>query len=52
MWNTSTARFWGALVSLNASTVKQGLCILEFANITPRILELFRVTKLAEILTS
>src|ERR1700733_16336202 len=42
----------GALVSLKASAVKQGLCILEFANITPRILQLFRVTKLAEILTS
>jgi anti-sigma B factor antagonist len=42
----------GALVSLKASAVKQGLCILEFANITPRILQLFRVTKLAEILGS
>jgi anti-anti-sigma factor len=42
----------GALVSLKASAVKQGLCILEFANITPRILQLFRVTKLAEILSS
>jgi anti-sigma B factor antagonist len=42
----------GALVGLKASAVRQGLCILEFANITPRILQLFRVTKLAEILTS
>jgi anti-anti-sigma factor len=42
----------GALVSLKASAVKQGLCILEFANITPRILQLFRVTKLQEILSS
>ena len=42
----------GALVSLKASAVKQGLCILEFANITPRILQLFRVTKLADILSS
>ena len=42
----------GALVSLKASAVKQGLCILEFANITPRILQLFRITKLQEILSS
>ena len=42
----------GALVSLKASAVRQGLCILEFANVTPRILQLFHVTKLAEILTS
>ena len=42
----------GALVSLKASAVRQGLCILEIANITPRILQLFRVTKLAEILAS
>jgi anti-anti-sigma factor len=41
----------GTLVSLKASAVKQGLCILEFANITPRILQLFRVTKLQEILS-
>jgi anti-anti-sigma factor len=42
----------GTLVSLKASAVRQGLCILEFANITPRILQLFHVTKLAEILSS
>src|ERR1700743_2621416 len=36
----------GALGRLKASAVRQGLCILEFANITPRILQLFRVTKL------
>ncbi|HUE44097.1 MAG TPA: STAS domain-containing protein [Candidatus Sulfotelmatobacter sp.] len=42
----------GALVSLKASAVKQGLCILEFANITPRILQLFRITKLQEMLSS
>src|ERR1700742_3648407 len=42
----------GALVSLKESAVRQGLCILEFDNVTPRILQLFRVTKLAEILPS
>jgi anti-sigma B factor antagonist len=41
----------GALVSLKASAVRQGLCILEFANLTPRILQLFRVTKLQEMLS-
>jgi anti-sigma B factor antagonist len=42
----------GTLVSLKASAIKQGLCILEFAKITPRILQLFRVTKLQEMLSS
>ena len=42
----------GALVSLKASAIHQGLCILEFANVTPRILQLFRVTKLQEMLSS
>ena len=42
----------GTLVSLKASAIKQGLCILEFANITPRILQLFRITKLQDMLSS
>jgi anti-sigma B factor antagonist len=42
----------GALISLKVSAVNQGLCILEFANMTPRVLELLRVTRLMQILTS
>src|ERR1700734_2410039 len=32
----------GALVGLKASAIKQGYCILELANLTPRVLELLR----------
>jgi anti-anti-sigma factor len=42
----------GTLVGLKASAVRQGLCILEFTNMTPRILELLRITNLKQILTS
>jgi len=42
----------GTLVALKASAVRQGLCILEFTNMTPRILELLRITNLMQILTS
>ena len=42
----------GTLVALKISAVKQGLCILEFANMTPRVLELLRITNLKEILSS
>ncbi|MGA3194124.1 MAG: STAS domain-containing protein [Terriglobales bacterium] len=42
----------GALVGLKASAVNQGLCILEFANMTPRILELLRVTRLTQLFSS
>jgi anti-anti-sigma factor len=39
----------GTLVSLKASAVNQGLCILEFANMTPRVLEMLRITRLAQM---
>jgi anti-anti-sigma regulatory factor len=39
----------GALVGLRASAVNQGLCILEFANMTPRVLELLRLTRLTQM---
>ncbi len=39
----------GVLVGLKASAVNQGLCILEFTNMTPRVLELLRVTKLLQL---
>jgi anti-sigma B factor antagonist len=42
----------GALVGLKVSAVKQGYCILEFANMTPRILQLLRITNLQELLSS
>jgi anti-sigma B factor antagonist len=42
----------GALVSLKATAIKQGLCILEFVNMTPRILELVRMTNLAQLFSS
>jgi len=40
----------GMLVSLKVSALKQGFCTLEFSNMTPRVLELLRITKLTEIL--
>jgi anti-anti-sigma factor len=42
----------GALVGLKASAIRQGLCILEFANMTPRVLELLRITRLTEMFSS
>jgi len=42
----------GALVALKASAVRQGMCILQLENITPRVLELMRLTNLAQLLTS
>jgi anti-anti-sigma factor len=42
----------GALVGLKASAIRQGFCILEFANLTPRILELLRITHLTQWLSS
>jgi len=42
----------GALVGLKASAINQGYCILEFANMTPRILELLRITHLMQLFSS
>lgn len=39
----------GTLVGLKASALHQGLCILEFVNMTPRILELVRITHLTQL---
>lgn len=41
----------GTMVGLKASAIRQGYCILEFANLTPRILELLRVTNLTQLFT-
>jgi anti-anti-sigma factor len=40
----------GVLVGLKISAVKQGLCILELSNVTPRVLELLHITKLSHLL--
>jgi len=42
----------GALVGLKASAIKQGLCILELANMTPGVAELLRVTHLTQLFSS
>lgn len=42
----------GALVSLRVSAINQGLCLLEFVNLTPRVLELLRITRLTQILST
>jgi anti-anti-sigma factor len=42
----------GALVGLKASAVKHGPCTLEFANMTPGVLELLRITHLTQMFSS
>ena len=42
----------GTLVGLRGSAVKQGFCLLEFANMTPRVLQLLRITNLMQMFTS
>jgi len=42
----------GALVGLKASAIRQGFCILEFANLRPRILDLLRITNLTQLFSS
>jgi anti-sigma B factor antagonist len=42
----------GTLVGLKASAINKGLCKLEFRNMTPRVLELLRITKLTQIFFS
>ena len=41
----------GALVSLKVSAINQGHCQLEFVKMTPRTLELLRITRLTRILS-
>jgi anti-sigma B factor antagonist len=40
----------GTLVSLKVSAINHGYCMLEITNITPRILDLLRITNLAQVL--
>src|SRR5580704_2338779 len=42
----------GALVGLKVSAIKQGLVLLEFAKMTPRVLELMRISNLAQMLST
>jgi anti-anti-sigma factor len=41
----------GTLVGLKASAINHGYCMLEFENMTPRILELLRITNLTGMFT-
>ena len=42
----------GAFVSLKVTAVKQGLCLLDFVQMTPRVLELLRLTRIDKLLAS
>jgi anti-anti-sigma factor len=42
----------GVLVGLKVSAIKQGLCILELENMTPRVLDLLKLSNLTKILAS
>lgn len=42
----------GTLVGLKASAIRQGYCVLELANATPRVLELLRITHLTQLFSS
>jgi anti-anti-sigma factor len=42
----------GALVGLKASAMKQGRCAMELVNMTPRVLELVRITGLTQLFSS
>lgn len=41
----------GTLVALKVSAINQGYCMLELINLTPRILELLRITNLTSMLS-
>ena len=42
----------GALVGLKVSAIKQGFCTVEFANMTPRVMDLLRITNLMQLFSS
>jgi anti-anti-sigma factor len=41
----------GTLVSLKVSAINHGYCMLELSNMTPRILDLLRITNLVQVLS-
>ena len=42
----------GTLVGLKASAIRQGFCRVELENMTPRVLELLRITNLMQLFSS
>jgi anti-sigma B factor antagonist len=42
----------GALVGLKASALREGYCRLELVNMSPRVLELLRLTNLTQLFSS
>jgi anti-anti-sigma factor len=42
----------GTLLGLKASAIKQGYCMLELVNTTPRILELLKITSVTQYFSS
>jgi anti-anti-sigma factor len=42
----------GTLVGLKASAINAGYCTLELVNLSPRIAELLRITKLTQLFAS
>jgi anti-anti-sigma factor len=42
----------GTLLGLKVSAIKQGYCKLEFVNMTPRVLELLRLTNVLQMFSS
>jgi len=42
----------GTLLGLKASAIKQGYCTLELVNVTPRIMELLRLTSLTQFFSN
>jgi anti-anti-sigma factor len=42
----------GAVVSLKASAINRGLCVLELVNLTPRIKKLLTMTNLMQLFSS
>jgi anti-sigma B factor antagonist len=42
----------GAIVSLKASAISRGLCVLQLRNLTPRVKELLRITNLLQLFSS
>jgi anti-anti-sigma factor len=42
----------GTLIGLKVSALNQGFCILQFVNMTPRIMQLLRITGLEKMFSS
>ena len=42
----------GALVGLKVSAIRQGFCVVELVNMTPRVMDLLRITNLVQLFSS